>query len=153
MQTMAMREASAMPIQAGEEKIGITCFGQLTNCCADVQTSSTWPGISTRNFSSGNAAASRASFSARNRRVDRLVGELERPVMMRERKVRAAVLQRLHRLLRIHVLVAHEPARLVGADRQDGEPERAVFFARGTEMMAVAETGIADMDRFFRPAC
>ena len=35
-------------------------------------------------------------------------------------------------------MVAHEPARLVGADRQDREPERAVAVARVAEMMAVA---------------
>src|SRR6202161_1406717 len=55
------------------------------------------------------------------RRLDRFIGELERAVMVRERKLGAAIARGLHRLRRIHVLLAHEPARLIGADRQDGE--------------------------------
>ena len=71
-------------------------------------------------------------------RVDRLIGELERAVVMAERELGAAITESLHGFGRVHVLVAHEPARLVGADRQDREPERAVAVARGAEMVAVA---------------
>ena len=58
--------------------------------------------------------------------------------MMGERERGAAIPERPHRFLRIHVLVAHEPARLIGADRQDGEAERAVALARLAEPRAVA---------------
>ena len=54
--------------------------------------------------------------------------------MMAERKLRAAIDERLHRFGRVHVLVAHEPARLIGADRQDGELEWSVALARVAEM-------------------
>src|SRR5689334_2350872 len=70
--------------------------------------------------------------------VDRLVGQLKGSVMMRERELGAAVAERLHGLGRIHVLVAHEPARLVGADRQDREPERSVLFLGAAEVMSFA---------------
>src|SRR6202023_1652646 len=78
------------------------------------------------------------------RRIDRLVGELERAVMVRERQLRAAIAIGLHRLRRIHVLVAHEPARLVGADRQDGELERPVALAGAPKHAAGAVAGIGD---------
>src|SRR5438045_3229124 len=71
-------------------------------------------------------------------RIDRLIGQLERAVVMTERAFGAAGLKRPHGLGRVHVLVAHEPARLIGADRQDREPEWAVTVARGAEMMPVA---------------
>src|SRR5947208_173030 len=76
------------------------------------------------------------------RRIDRLIGELERAVVMTERELGAASLKRPNRLRRIHVLVAHEPARLVGTDRKYGEAERAIAVARGAEMVAVAPTRI-----------
>ena len=64
--------------------------------------------------------------------------------MMRQCLRRAAIGERLHRVFRIHVLVAHEPARLIGADRQDREPQRSVCFGDAAEMASVAITGIAD---------
>ena len=36
-----------------------------------------------------------------------------------------------------HVLVLHEPARFVGSNRQDGEPERPVALVYLSEMAAV----------------
>ena len=42
------------------------------------------------------------------------------------------------------MLVAHEPARLVGADRQDGELERSVALAGAAKQPAVAVAGIGD---------
>jgi len=45
---------------------------------------------------------------------------------MGEGDLGAAITERLHRLLRIHVLIAHEPARLIGADRQDAGEKLAV---------------------------
>src|SRR5258705_210605 len=51
------------------------------------------------------------------RGIERLVGQLEGAVMVAEPDLCAAIDQRLHRLGGIHVLVAHEPARLVGSDR------------------------------------
>ena len=80
----------------------------------------------------------RAVSSACSGASNRLVGQLERPVVMAERELGAAGLERAHGLGRVHVHVAHEPARLVGADRQDREPERAVAVARRAEMLPVA---------------
>ncbi len=40
-------------------------------------------------------------------------------VMVRERERRTAIGERFHCVFRIHVLVAHEPARLIGADGED----------------------------------
>jgi len=45
------------------------------------------------------------------RSIDRFIGQLERAVMVGERNLCAAIDQCLHRLGRIHVLVAHEPTR------------------------------------------
>src|SRR3989442_444713 len=45
--------------------------------------------------------------------------------MHRDTLARAEIEVRLHGLRRIHVDVPHEPARLVGADREEGEIERA----------------------------
>src|SRR2546426_12576811 len=101
------------------------------------------PGLERAEALGGDAAVVERGGERRARRVDRLIGELERAVMVRERELGAAFDERLHRLLRVHVLVAHEPARLVGADRQDGEAERAVErtgFAE-TEPGAVAGIG------------
>jgi hypothetical protein len=58
--------------------------------------------------------------------------------MMGEGEFRPAIGKCPHRLLWVHVLVAHEPARLIGADRQDGEAEWAVALARLAESQAVA---------------
>src|SRR5262249_10100824 len=67
-------------------------------------------------------------------RVDRLVGEGKRSVMVRERKLRSAVAERLDGLVGIHVLIAHEPARLIGANGEDREPDRAVLLLGAAEM-------------------
>ena len=45
--------------------------------------------------------------------------------MVAEREL-CAIDERLHRLSRIHVLIAHEPARLVGPNWQNGEPDRVM---------------------------
>ena len=58
--------------------------------------------------------------------------------MVAERKLCAAIDERLYRLGRIHVLLAHKPARLVGPDRQNDKPEWSVALARGAEMPALA---------------
>src|SRR5438132_5690589 len=78
------------------------------------------------------------------RRVDSFVGELEGAVMMREGLDRAAIGQRLYGVVRVHMLVLHEPARLVGADRQDRRAQRAMGLRDTTKMRAVAVAGIAD---------
>ncbi len=62
--------------------------------------------------------------------------------MVAERELGAAVDERLHQLDGIHMLIAHEPARLVGTDRQNGEPERSVALARIAEMAAVTVAGV-----------
>ncbi len=64
--------------------------------------------------------------------------------MMRQRQLGAAIGQRLHRVRRIHVLILHEPARLIGADRQYRQPQRPVLFGDAAKMLAFAVAGIAD---------
>ena len=59
---------------------------------------------------------------------------------MGERKLRAAVLEGAYGFLRVHVLVAHEPAGFVGADRQDRETQRAEPLPGATEMRTFAVT-------------
>ncbi len=90
----------------------------------------TSPGRKARKRSAGIPATAQRVGERDKRRIDRFVGELERAVMVSERELGAAIDERLHRLGRVHVLIAHEPARLVGADRQDGELERPVALAR-----------------------
>src|SRR5215207_4306462 len=87
-----------------------------------------------------------ARFGKRlQRRVERLFGELERAVVMAEREFGAAVEQGADGLLWVHVLVLHEPARLVGADRQDHQPERPMPLTRRAKVVPIAITGIADV--------
>ena len=64
--------------------------------------------------------------------------------MVAERGFGAAIDECLHRLGRIHVLIAHEPARLIGADRQQSELERAVTFACFAKRAAIAIAGIGN---------
>jgi hypothetical protein len=64
--------------------------------------------------------------------------------MVAKREFRAAIDESLHRLGGIDVLVAHEPARLVGPDRQNGELELPVTLSRAPKMAAVAVGGIRD---------
>src|SRR6266550_9507344 len=85
-----------------------------------------------------------------DRRLDRFIRQLKGAVVMRQRRLRAAIGQRFHGIRRVHVLVAHEPARLIGADRQDRQPQWAMRFGNTTEMLALAVTGIADDVEFAR---
>src|SRR5205823_7680340 len=50
--------------------------------------------------------------------VERLVGELERSPVHGYKMPRAEIDEGLYRLLRVHVLLLHEPGGIVGADRQ-----------------------------------
>src|SRR5882672_7413672 len=79
-----------------------------------------------------------------DRRVDRLVGELKGAVVMRQRLLRAAIGQRLHGVCRVHMLVSHEPARLIGADGKDRQPQWTMRLSDAAEMLALAVAGIAD---------
>ena len=54
------------------------------------------------------------------------------------------VVKGTNRLFRVHVIVGHKPAGLIGADRQDGQPEFLEFFAGFPEIIAVAVTAVAD---------
>src|SRR6266436_4486463 len=82
-----------------------------------------------RNFGSPQGLGEREE-----RGIERLVGQLEGAVMVGERDFGAAIDQRLHGLGWVHVLVAHEPARLVGSDRQNSQSDRSVALARSAEM-------------------
>src|SRR4051812_11503369 len=66
--------------------------------------------------------------------------------MMRERELRTAIVQHAYGFFRIDVLIVHEPARFVSADRQDGETERTIAVARFAEMRAVAVAGIGNVE-------
>ncbi len=70
------------------------------------------------------------------RRVNRFIRQLERAVMMGQRLLRAAIAERFDRVGWVHVLIAHEPARLIGPDRQDREPQRAVRVGDAAKMLA-----------------
>ena len=59
--------------------------------------------------------------------ADAFVGELEGAPVMAERLLGAQEAHHFDRLLRVHVVVAHEPARLIGADRQQSEAEGPVL--------------------------
>ena len=85
-----------------------------------------------------------------DRRVDGFVGQLKRAVMMGERLLGAAVGQRHDGIGWVHVLIAHEPARLIGADGQDRQAKRAVRLRDVTEMLAVSIAGIANYVDFAR---
>ena len=76
--------------------------------------------------------------------LNTLVGQLERAPVVPGRPARACQLEAAHGLVGVHVLVLHEPAGLVGADGQDGEPRRPVLPTDGGELRLV-EAGIADM--------
>src|ERR1700730_2519315 len=79
-----------------------------------------------------------------HRCVDRFIGQWIGAVMMRERLRRAAIGQRFYRVRRVHVLILHEPARLIGTDRQDCEPQWTMRLRDTAKMLAVAIAGIAD---------
>ncbi len=79
------------------------------------------------------------------RLVDRFVGQAERAPVMADGLRRVHVLEDAHRLFRIDVLVAHEPARLVGADRNVREPHRPVLAVQRAKQFAVAVAGIGDV--------
>ena len=55
-------------------------------------------------------------------------------------KFGAAVEKSLHGLGGVHVLIAHEPARLIGANREHREPEWTIAVARRVKVIAVAIT-------------
>ena len=64
--------------------------------------------------------------------------------MMRQRLLGAAIGQRLDRIRRVHVLILHEPARFIGPNWEDRQPQWAMRLRHATEMLAVAIAGIAD---------
>ena len=75
--------------------------------------------------------------------------------MMAERLLGAAIEQRLHGILRVHVLILHEPARLVGTDGQDrqtqlpvllGDEKKANVFLRADEPAVAAKLHMKGAD-------
>ena len=56
-----------------------------------------------------------------DRCIDRFVGQLEGAEMYADAAFGAQIAMRADRFLRVHVMGAHEPARLVSADRQQRE--------------------------------
>ena len=80
-----------------------------------------------------------------HRRFDGLVGELEGAEMVADGIGRVAEPHAGDGFLGVLVLALHEPARLVGADRQHGEAEGAVFCGGGLVVDAVVKAGVADM--------
>src|SRR5690348_1728233 len=72
------------------------------------------------------------------RLVDTFVGEAKAAVMAAQAEVRAELEVRAHRVCRVHVLLAHEPARLVTADRQERGVGAAETAAQLREQRRVA---------------
>jgi hypothetical protein len=70
-------------------------------------------------------------------RVDGLVGELKRSVVVRKRQLGSGIPEGHNGFLRVHVLLAHEPPRLVGPDREHSQPDGSVPL-RAAEMPAIA---------------
>src|ERR1019366_3686530 len=64
------------------------------------------------------ATARPLGVEANRRFVERLVGELERAPVHRNEPARPEINERLHRLFRVHVLLAHEPGGVVRTDGQ-----------------------------------
>src|SRR5262249_36833543 len=76
--------------------------------------------------------------------VDGLVGEPEGSPMMSERAAGPTQRERLGCFFRVHVIVAHDGTRFVGADRQQRQGQRGMALAHAAETVAVAITAIAD---------
>ena len=72
-----------------------------------------------------------------HRVVDALVGELEAAEMCRDAEPGAEIQMGANGLVRVHVLLLHEPARLVGADRQQRHVHDSATTADLRELRAV----------------
>ena len=77
------------------------------------------------NASSAHALRGALFGELARRLVERFVGQLEGAPVHADRALRAEVEVDAHRLGRIDVLLLHEPARLVGADRNQRDVEAA----------------------------
>ena len=79
------------------------------------------------------------------RLIQRLIRQLKRAPVHGQGPLTAQVLKDLHRLLGVHMLVLHEPARLICADGQQREVEPTALFWR----LRTREV-LADVDEVFR---
>ena len=64
--------------------------------------------------------------------------------MVAECQFGAAIDECLHRLGGIHMLIMHEPVRLVGADRQNGELQRSVALTHFPEIATIPIGRVTD---------
>ncbi len=86
-----------------------------------------------------------------DRLVDGFIGELERPEMHRHAPARFQRPMRLQRILGIHVLLAHEPTRLVRPDGQKRQVRCAKPFADQRKMPTEAGVTCKEHSQFARP--
>ena len=87
----------------------------------------TSPGVSARNRSSGIPSRRKSRREPLPRFLDRLVGQVKRPPVAAGSIRGAGQHHAVRRLFRVLVLRLHEPARLVGADRQDRQAQAAML--------------------------
>jgi len=82
-----------------------------------------------------------------------LIRELEGAPMVSDRVFRAREEEALGGLIRVLVLVLHEPARGIGADGQDGGTQGAVFGGQVAVGAAMVKAGVTDVEDFTRRTC
>jgi len=66
-----------------------------------------------------------------------IIGQLKTTEVRPDGKPGLQVQVRTDRVIRIHVLIAHEPARLIGTDGQQGEVNGSMTLANGLEVRGV----------------
>src|SRR5688572_10129137 len=104
---MMVAAASAAP---GRARTPVSAAGTALPSADDMHGA----GLQRREALGRDGALGPRELEVLERRVDALVAEAERAPVMAERPGRAAQPQRLDGLGRVHVVVAHEPVRLVG---------------------------------------
>lgn len=91
-------------------------------------TSNCWPGRRPLKTVRADPRRGHGDRQRVGRIVDALIGQLEGAEVMADAELGTAQVKAFDRFLRVLMLGLHEPARLIGADRKDGETDVAVFF-------------------------
>ncbi len=77
--------------------------------------------------------------------VDAFIGQLEGAEMVADAEGCTAQAEAFDRLFRVLMLRLHEPARLIGADRHDGDADVTVFRPDFAVVLALGIAGVTDM--------
>jgi len=77
-------------------------------------------------------------FKSPRRLIERLVSKDKGTPMHSHGLLRTCINMHLHSLFGIHVVVLHEPSRLVGTDRDGGQIERSEYLGDTGEAVEVA---------------